>query len=249
MSMALRRALRRFPALFLTARKMRHKLRGYPEPEMGLLGMLADPSRISLDIGAHSGLYAEALIPHSKAVVAVEANPHLANDIRSLLGKRVQVVSAAMSSKPGEAQLRVPTDGSGLSTIDPDNPLVVADTELVTVECKTLDDLAADPVGFVKIDVEGHELEVLRGGLKLLERDKPTLLIEAEERHRANAVGSIRALLEPLGYRGLMLRDGRLVPIETFDPALDQAISEADIEILNHGAYQGRYVNNFIFIA
>lgn len=46
-----------------------------------------------------------------------------------------------------------------------------------------LDDIIKDDVGFIKIDVEGHELAVLKGATSLINRCRPVLLVECEERH------------------------------------------------------------------
>ncbi|WP_246642623.1 FkbM family methyltransferase [Rhizobium croatiense] len=65
-------------------------------------------------------------------------------------------------------------------------------------------------VGFIKIDVEGHELKVLKGAEAILSRDHPNLLIEAEDRHRPNAVASVIDYLTPFGYSVYCLKDRRL---------------------------------------
>ena len=54
----------------------------------------------------------------------------------------------------------------------------------VAVRCRRLDDFGLEPVGVIKIDAEGHELTVLQGARALIERDRPSFLIEAEERHK-----------------------------------------------------------------
>ena len=48
--------------------------------------------------------------------------------------------------------------------------------------------IATSPVGFIKVDVEGHEEEVIDGGFRVIARDHPVLLIEIEERHRHGAL-------------------------------------------------------------
>ena len=65
-------------------------------------------------------------------------------------------------------------------------------------------------VGLIKVDVEGHELEVLRGALSTIEKDRPSILVEAEDRHRPNAFASVCELLAPFGYTAWYLREGRL---------------------------------------
>lgn len=67
----------------------------------------------------------------------------------------------------------------------------------------TLDDYAGPEVGFVKVDVEGHEAHVLRGGGVFFEAHRPVLMIEVWKRHRSEVFAQLAAL----GYRdGLRMR-------------------------------------------
>ncbi len=104
-------------------------------------------------------------------------------------------------------------------------------------------------VGFIKVDVEGHELDVLRGAEATLRRDRPALLVESEERHRPGAVAAVHGFLGSLGYHGFMVDDGRLVSLGGFDPSRDQNVPNDRLMDLNAGHYEGRYVNNFFFVA
>ena len=81
--------------------------------------------------------------------------------------------------------------------------------------------------------MEGHELAVLKGGLETLKRHLPTLLIEANERHRPDAVQTLARHLMELGYLGFFIEDGALVPIEQF-------------EIKRH--WEAKGIENFIFL-
>ena len=58
---------------------------------------------------------------------------------------------------------------------------MLVSNEFITCRVKTekLDDLLMNSnVGFIKIDVEGHEKNVLMGALNLIKRNKPSLLVE-----------------------------------------------------------------------
>ena len=52
------------------------------------------------------------------------------------------------------------------------------------VNVKKLDNLQFEnPISFIKIDVEGHEMEVIEGAIETITKNKPILLVEIEEIH------------------------------------------------------------------
>ncbi|MFL1462835.1 FkbM family methyltransferase [Roseococcus sp. DSY-14] len=87
-----------------------------------------------------------------------------------------------------------------------------------------LDTLALDGVTAVKLDAEGHEEAVLRGGAATLRRCRPVLSVEVEERHAPGSTARVPALLAALGYAGFFWLDG-LRPLAGFDAATMQAAS------------------------
>jgi hypothetical protein len=70
-------------------------------------------------------------------------------------------------------------------------------------QVRRLDDFSLRP-GFIKIDVEGHELEVLNGGINTIRQSLPTLMVEA------GAGDGIRDLLFSFGYQAFHLAGGQL---------------------------------------
>ncbi len=250
---ALKTKLKRLPRYQWMERSLRSATGRYREVEIGLLRYLAHPDKAAFDVGAHTGVYTHALLEVSARVVAIEANPRLARGLQRLYGRRAQIVCAAASSTHGTTTLRLPRaappGADGIGTVEAENTLNGASVDEIEVPRITLDSLGQDAVGFIKIDVEGHEVDVLAGAREILRRDRPAILVEAEERHRQGALQSVTDLLSPLGYYGLMLDCGRLAPLSAFDGAKDQAIASDEIDRLNAGAYRGRYVNNFIFLA
>jgi hypothetical protein len=129
---------------------------------------------------------------------------------------------------------------AGQATIAPTAWLEAQNVRRVRVAMRTLDTMALDPVGFIKVDVEGHELAVLRGAHALIARDRPTMLVELEERFGEGSIARVREFLEPQGYRGLFLDGKNLHPVAAFDPARHQMMA-------NWGTL-GSYINNFIFL-
>jgi hypothetical protein len=73
---------------------------------------------------------------------------------------------------------------------------------------------ARGPIRFVKVDVEGHELSVIRGGLETIRRWKPALLIEVSRNpdDPSSTGHELFRILALEGYEPYLCRDGTLVP-------------------------------------
>ncbi len=104
------------------------------------------------------------------------------------------------------------------------------------------DSIVRDGVTFVKIDVGGHELNVLRGAQGVIERCQPVFLVEAEERHRVGATASIFDFFRDRNYDGFFLRGRHIVAVDEFDSGADQD----ETALLSDG---GRQDNFFFFPA
>ena len=182
------------------------------EPELRILDKLCRQDRVAVDIGANYGVYSWYLTKHARNVVAFEPQHHMVNFLKAALGPSVLVESVALSDCVGVAKMRVPRDRlmDGCATIEEENTLRNHKVQEISVPTRCLDGYNLGAVGFMKIDVEGHELKVLKGAEATLRRDRPNLLIEAEERHRPNAIASLIDYLMPLGYHGFCLKDGKL---------------------------------------
>lgn len=217
------------------------------EPELRGLPILCSKSRNAIDVGANYGVYSFFMVKYAAHVTAIEPNPKYARFVRAAL-PGVEVVQAAASDRGGETILRLPATRAkfGMATVETENSLGGMETTSLPVRLLTVDSLKIANVGFIKIDVEGHELAVLRGAGATIKRDGPAILVEAEERHRTKSVVSLLELLRGYGYHGFFLLDGRYERVETFDAAKHQ-----DIRALASGRGSGLaqpYVNNFLFL-
>jgi FkbM family methyltransferase len=218
------------------------------EEELVLLPVLCDKDRLAIDVGGNYGIYAYHMQRFCSKLVVLEPNPALARFLGRALGSSVAIVPAAASDHCGTAQLRVPAVGWrrdlwGSATIEEVNLLQdFSAFETFDVELVTLDALQLRGVGFIKIDVEGHELAVLKGAVELLSQDHPTILVEAEDRHHPGAVRLIDEFLSQYGYQGFFLHLDRLRPLGDFVVEKHQCRE-------NWGAHSGekKYINNFIF--
>ena len=111
----------------------------------------------------------------------------------------------------------------------------------LTVNCATLDDLDYRDVGFIKIDIEGHEKAALMGAARTIERERPNLFIENEVAHADAGGDDVFQLLAGMDYSGFALIDGRLASLRHFSFEEHQTRRRAE------GDARG-YVKNFIFI-
>lgn len=215
------------------------------EAERALLPALCDHQRIGLDIGAALGAYSWPLAKLCRRCIAFEPNPEQARYLRRAFGARLQLENCALSNRRGEVELVIPlgrnSDKAGLATVAPGPWLGSQPVRRVKVTTRTLDELELAPVGFIKLDVEGHELAVLKGGENLLIRDKPNLLVELEERFGAGTILQTRIYLEELGYHGYFLEGQSLRNIAKFDVARHQSMAS--------WGTPGAYINNFVFVA
>ncbi len=184
-----------------------------------------------VDAGAHEGRLTLALaaLPDTD-VLAFEPLPPAFVRLQQMVsgcGARVTLRPEALSDQAGSVTLTVPRVGGvpqeQWGSIVKDYAVIMRDDVRVdavdrwVVPTVTLDSLGLDAVTAIKIDVEGAEEEVLRGGLDLLRRCRPVLSVEIEERHRAGSTKAIPDLLRPLGYAGFFEFYGDWRPIETLD--------------------------------
>lgn len=153
------------------------------------------PNDIVWDVGANVGVFGWAAAGRSAEVLAIEPDPWLASLLRSserLAANRrlkFQTLSAALSDHNGVANLMIANRGRA------SNALVTAGgnenmggvREIISVPTLTLDTLLREcgPPNFVKIDVEGAESLVLKGGCRVLRESRPTWLIEVNKTNLA----------------------------------------------------------------
>jgi FkbM family methyltransferase len=149
-----------------------------------------------VDVGANVGFYTilaarrgarvKSYEPTAEACAVVERGLEL-NEVAEL----VTVHRAACGSEAGTARF---TTGLDIS-----NHLAAPGEPGIQVPVTTLDEeLAAEqpPLMMFKVDAEGHDLEVLQGGIRTIERLLPVILVEIWMGGSGPA-----GMLEPLGYR------------------------------------------------
>jgi len=214
---------------------------------------------VTVDVGASWGLFSYHLarkVGGSGTVFSFE--PHPAN--RAVLGKlakarpNVYFRPVAVSDAAGSADMQVPVFGNRHVTaqssiahgFDGQHGVHV---EKVSVPTVRLDDEVGDrQVDFIKIDVEGHEVSVLRGASTILRKHLPPMLIEIEQRHLDYPIKDVFAEIEGIGYSLYFIDGAALYPIEQFDLERHQLSSLVPAEFTPFSMPAG-YVYNFCAVA
>lgn len=171
---------------------------------------------VCLDVGANIGIYSCVLSRLAAEVHAFEPVRHIRQKLQinaALNGARNLTINPfAMGDRPGELEMFQVKEGQyrgGTSTLVANNNVsdmgeAAFDREIVQVS--TLDTYCAafKRLDFVKIDVEGFELNVLRGARETLDRLSPAILFEHDQ-PRLGGLGlneqDFADLLQGLGYR------------------------------------------------
>lgn len=226
----------------------------YGEVELHLLEFLCRRDRDAIDVGANDGSYVHYLRRHARQVIAFEPMPSLANTLRQKFGRSVRIEPVALSDGAGSVALHMPVvDGvtvTGCSTVSATASATYPAHEAVEVAMATLDSVYDGEVGFIKIDVEGHEQAVLDGAVQTIARCRPRMLVEIDERLSPGGLARAKDYFNRLDYTGHFVHAGFIEPIATFAPGVMQNLR--DLPDLTAPLQQrqrfGRYVYNFIFL-
>ncbi len=144
-----------------------------------------------MDIGAYNGLFSIALgkLLKNSNTFAFEPNPVNFERLRHNVALNglvnVYMQQTGISDKPGFLEMYLPEDDSmtTVSSYDKDfikkhtkNALKAHKTKIDTID--SICEIHRIIPDFIKIDVENHELEVILGGEKTIEKHKPVILCE-----------------------------------------------------------------------
>lgn len=217
--------------------------------------------RTSIDVGANAGDYAQLLAHSSKKVICFEPVPFMIRLLDLLFkGKpHVSIQQAALSNTTGTATLSIPLRTHEAVPALASLNQSFSDAEKIQVHTFRFDDfLKASPsidiasIDFIKIDVEGFEIQVLEGMHEAISLALPVFLIEIEMRHNADGLRVFEILAEK-GYAPYVSRiGGSLEPItiiSTQDLLRIQKEDDLEHESFNYRiGSERRYLNNFWFI-
>lgn len=163
---------------------------------------LIEKDMVVVDVGAYIGLYtcmAADIVGNDGKVLSFEPDPinheQLLNNIKINGYKNVSVVQCALADVPGKANLYIKHHGTVSS--------LTGEGKCVNVEVDTLDNVTArrgiEKVDLIKIDVEGFELQVLKGAEKTINRNPGMKMVIASYHYPAE-VNEIRNYLAERGF-------------------------------------------------
>jgi len=173
------------------------------------------------DVGANIGSYTLSLHNKAKYIYAFEASKinigYLNDNIKGNKIENVMTVHKAVSDEDNKkVKLYLSPDAGGNNSI-----YERFDGEFETIETVTLDSFCANNeiplVGVIKIDVEGAELDVIRGANKVLDTFKPVLIIEFNKLAAGKAGYDLERLydhLENMKFNAYTLQNYKLKEVD-----------------------------------
>jgi FkbM family methyltransferase len=173
-----------------------HNYGEYGPDETEKILELAPKDKLCLDIGANIGVISMALVANGYKVAAFEPQPEVFKLLKKNVGFDADVYNTALGLGAGIADMpKVYYSAKGNF-----GGLGIGAKSLYgsyQVPVASLDSFEFSNVGFIKIDVEGFEELVLRGGRETIMRDRPIMDIEDD---RMEKRATLRAYIKELGY-------------------------------------------------
>lgn len=147
---------------------------------LGQTQRFLDKQHSAIDVGAATGMYSSFFCRHAKQVHAFEAVLPVYNQLIKVkeMCSNLKTYNYAVSKENGTADFYV--DDKRLSNSGFQNLVGGQKVEVKTV---SLDSMGFSDVNFIKIDVEGNELDVLYGAQKLIDDYKPTCMVEVYDKY------------------------------------------------------------------
>lgn len=211
------------------------------DKEMLFIRKLLRSERKFIDIGANIGIYSYYFSKYFNKIEAFEPLPSVTEPLRLSLRSNVAIHNIALSNDFGKLQLYVPLHNNievpGLASLE----VRKKPFHMYTVDVMKLDDFGFSDVDLIKIDVEGHEYQVIEGAYHTIKKYRPVIIVEVEQRHLKIDMSTVFNLLLSYGYSGFFLKNKRLIEITKFS-------YEAHQKPFLNNRKKNFYINNFIFI-
>ena len=211
------------------------------DEEMTYVSNLLKRRRRFLDIGANIGIYSFHFKNSFKNIDAFEPLKEISYRLEYFQNDSLKVHNCALSDKKGEFQIYIPyllgRAVASLASLEKRN----GDYKVRIVKVDKIDNYDFEDVDLIKIDVEGHEEYVIEGARKVIQNNKPILIVEIEQRHIKKQIKQVFQSILKLNYNGFFLHNGNLTSLNQFNYDYHQK------PYLNNVTSK-QYINNFIFL-
>lgn len=151
-----------------------------------LLATSLKPYSNGIDIGCHEGSFLELFLKYAPQGThwAFEPLPDYYQKLKSKF-INVSLYNFALSNQEGTTVFYKAIGAEAMSGLQPQHYPVSAQVEELHVTTKKLDSVIPEntPIDFIKIDVEGAELQVLKGGIQIIARCRPVIMFEFAQVH------------------------------------------------------------------
>lgn len=215
-------------------------LNGRLDAEMFYVLKKLKHKRVFIDIGANQGIYSYYYSKYFKNIHAFEPIFETIKDLKYLRIKNITFHHVGLSNKNTEMFLHLPIINNMVENAESTLELINAPHLKKKIKVRSIDSYNFHNIDLIKIDVEGHEESIILGGKKTILNQKPTLIIEIEQRHIKKPINSIFDLISKMEYEGYFLENNQLKEISNFKYDLHQKPYLDNV-------HNKKYINNFIF--
>jgi FkbM family methyltransferase len=182
-------------------------LKGSCENELRYLDKILSGKKVAIDVGVYEGWFSYAMSRLFSKVYSFEINSEIAKYLTECDLDNVELINVGLSASSEETTLYIPVVQGvpqfGWASLESDNHPGAESHLKKSVKIQPLDSFNIQEVDFIKIDVEGHELEVLKGARRTISSNMPIILVEIKDRN----VACVTDFLSAIGYQRQRLED------------------------------------------
>ena len=198
--------------------------------EAGVMARHIVPGTCVVDVGSHAGFFSRCFADNNPGGLVLsfepQSVPRSVSTVASFFRRQRNIVQFpfALGREPGLLELKIPIKrkgdiGIGLAHVGAVDDLAERfDVRREIVPCDTLDNVLSrikiNALSMIKIDVEGGEHDVLRGGVETLKRYRPTVICETtiqSMKRFGDTVDGLRTFMSELGYTAKDLLTGKVL--------------------------------------
>lgn len=157
------------------------------QPELALIKKMRNalPDKmVMIDVGGNIGTFLGQFVDKCDTIFAFEPIPRLNQVIKESIeynkDKKVKLIAKAVGDAPSVVKM---FDNNNSSIVSEGGQEAVLEIEVITLDSELTE---LKRIDFIKIDVEGYELNVLNGAKKIIEKHRPAILVEVHPVYLAN---------------------------------------------------------------